>query len=370
MNKKIIFLILVLLFPLIVNAETCDKNKISISSIKVDSKSNNVEELNNATASGKDINLNLSMTEVGDNVKYKIVVKNDSDDDYELDKSSFNISSDYIKYNLESEDDSMIVKANSTKTVYLRVKYNKAVKTEAFVNGVYSDTKDMAINLSSNDKPIVSEIINNPSTGFKYIALIIMILFIIISTLIYLITKKKKVQVMLLIIGTAIVIPTSVNALCKCQINIKSKVIFYHPFTGTIYRASSTTLKDGDLIDVKKITCSQGRCNYIDENEFEENYPPAYIKHDIVENEIKASYACNENVCFKGGSNANYEENKNLFINNETGWENLTETSIFNRHNHDNIDNLGNIRVGSYCGYCIVNADSTSQCAHLDLSAC
>ena len=122
MKKLLLAILLLLIFiPFYVNAETCDTDKITISSITVESKSDNVEELEEAKASDKNINLNLSMSNLGDNIKYKIVVKNDSNEDYELDKNSFNLSSDYIEYTLDSEDDTSIVKANSSKVVYLKV---------------------------------------------------------------------------------------------------------------------------------------------------------------------------------------------------------------------------------------------------------
>ena len=122
MKKFILPILLFLMFiPYIVNAETCDTDKITIKNIAIESKSDNVEELSQATASGKNINLNLSMSEVGDNIEYKFVVKNDSNEDYELDKTSLNLNSDYINYLFETEDNSNVVKANSSKTVTLRV---------------------------------------------------------------------------------------------------------------------------------------------------------------------------------------------------------------------------------------------------------
>ena len=97
MKKYILPILLLMMFiPFVVNAETCDTDKISISSITVESKSDGVEELDEATTNGRNINFNLSMSNVGDNIEYKIVVKNDSNEDYELDKNSFNMNSNYI----------------------------------------------------------------------------------------------------------------------------------------------------------------------------------------------------------------------------------------------------------------------------------
>ena len=80
--KKFVFIILLLVIfiPFYVNAETCDQNKVSISSISIENKSNKVEEIEEAAVSGKSINLKLSMSNVGDNIKYRITVKNDSDE--------------------------------------------------------------------------------------------------------------------------------------------------------------------------------------------------------------------------------------------------------------------------------------------------
>ena len=108
-----IIMICILFIPLLVNAETCDNDKITISSIELENKSNNVEELDNATSSYNNININLNMSNVGDNIKYKIVIKNDSNKDYYLNKKSIKTSSNYIDYNVESGDNSNIVKAST-----------------------------------------------------------------------------------------------------------------------------------------------------------------------------------------------------------------------------------------------------------------
>ena len=71
--KKFILLLFIIFLPFSVNAETCNADKITISSITAENKSDNVLELEEATANGMNINLNLSMSEVGDNIKYKLM---------------------------------------------------------------------------------------------------------------------------------------------------------------------------------------------------------------------------------------------------------------------------------------------------------
>ena len=140
MKKMLQFIIVCILFiPLLVNAETCNNDKVTISTITVDDKSNNVEEINNATTSNNNININLNMSNVGDNIKYKFIVNNDSNDDYYLNKNSIKVSSNYIDYNIESGDNSNIVKAKTAKAFYLNVLYKNQVPENAFENGSFND---------------------------------------------------------------------------------------------------------------------------------------------------------------------------------------------------------------------------------------
>ena len=226
MKKFLLPILLFLMFiPLYVNAETCDTDKITISSITVENKSDNVEELEKATASGKNINLNLSMSEVGDNIEYKFVVKNDSDEDYELDKTSLNLNSDYINYSFETEDNSNVVKSNSSKNVTLRVEYKTEVPEDKFERGSYSDNKTMIVQLSNGKTINVPDTFKNPNTGVQSYILILFLILLISGSIYMLLRKKRYTKFMILIIGIAVIIPISVYAICKCEISVESKVI-------------------------------------------------------------------------------------------------------------------------------------------------
>lgn len=239
--KRIILVLFVMFMPFVVNAQTCDTSKITISSVELDNKSNSVVELSEPTASGKNVNLDLSMTNEGDNIQYKIVVRNDSDEDYELDSNSLGLSSDYVTYTLDAGSDS-IVKANSTKTVFLRVKYTHKVPANAFKSGLYTDSKDLVVNLS-NDKVISV----NPNTGISYLLYVMIIAAFGISG--YIAFKKKKHGVIAIIIVGIITVPASVYALCKCEIKVTSNVeIQQTNFTGVIYRNNEYKIRPGDSI--------------------------------------------------------------------------------------------------------------------------
>ena len=46
------------------------------------------------------------MSEVGDTIKYKLIIENDYNDDYKLDENSLNVESYYMDYTFELEDNS------------------------------------------------------------------------------------------------------------------------------------------------------------------------------------------------------------------------------------------------------------------------
>jgi len=211
-----IILITVLFIPIMVNAAECDTSKVYIDSISTDQDKlkGNVIELEEATAKDKKVNLNLRMSTQDDEIIYKVVIKNDSSEDYEINKNSINLNTDYLEYSLES-DNNNIVKANSTRTINLRVKYKKTVDPSKFVNGVYNDNITMKVNLRTEDTPA------NPNTGLPYI--IILSIILLISGLSLIIFKKKRLSTLMILVGM-ILLPVGVKALCTCEIVIDSKV--------------------------------------------------------------------------------------------------------------------------------------------------
>ena len=214
--KKLLYTILLFIFllPIVVNAAECDTSKVYIDSITIDD-NNKVEEIDAASAKDKKVNLNLRMATKDDEILYKLVLKNDSEDDYEINKNSIVLNSDYIEYTLES-DNNNIVKAKSSRTVYLRVKYKTEVDPSSYVNGVYQDNITMKVNLRSDDTPAPS----NPNTGVSYI---IISLILIISGITLIVFKKKKISSLMILVGI-LLLPIGVKALCSCEILVDSKV--------------------------------------------------------------------------------------------------------------------------------------------------
>ena len=209
----------------VVKAEECDLSKITIDSIDMISSTDGVEEINEASIDDKNIKLDIKMTNLQDSIKYKMVIRNNSNDDYEIDKSNFNISSDYIDYSVDDDGNGKIVKSNSSKTFYLTVSYAKQVPNSAFTNGVYRDSNTMVVNMAADDVSVPAleavKAIVNPNTSIGGIFLIIVIL--LISLIVIGILKKKKYKYLALII-LIISVPLVVNALCRCDFKVDANV--------------------------------------------------------------------------------------------------------------------------------------------------
>lgn len=215
MKKKILLLLILLLLPFVVNAKNCDENKIKIESIKIESLEGNTKEKSEPIITGRKINLNLKMSKVGDTALYRVLVKNESEEDYLLDENSLIEETDYIVYSLET-DENKALKPNEEKTIYLRVNYNKQVANSDFNNGVYQDNKNLQVNLSNNNDTVE----NNPYTN-RNIILVSSLLIIILLGSIILIKNKKTKYIILLI---ALLLPFTVKAICNIKLDVESNV--------------------------------------------------------------------------------------------------------------------------------------------------
>ena len=101
--KKIKCLLLVILFiPFIVLAETKNVEIKNISNY-VD-KSDTAEELEKPSIEGLKLGFKLEFTKQDDFIKYKFIIKNNTDKDYEIDDSSTFNEKKFIRYIIKSSD--------------------------------------------------------------------------------------------------------------------------------------------------------------------------------------------------------------------------------------------------------------------------
>ena len=138
MKRLLFFLLLFLLFIPVVSAVECKNCSVSIESISLDD-SDHVKELAEAKVTEQDIELQLKMVNVGDSIQYKIVLKNDSNRNYELESNSISSNSEYVDYILMAEDDSTVIQSHSSKTMILMA---EIVRNHANILKVVANKKD------------------------------------------------------------------------------------------------------------------------------------------------------------------------------------------------------------------------------------
>ncbi len=220
--KKVLMTIMlvVILIPLFVNAESCDPSSITIGSIELTNKHGNAEELNQASIDGKKVNLDLKLFDVGDYVEYELKVKNTSDEDFYFDENSLNFNADYVTYEFV---DSNVVEAGKENTIKLKVEYSNEVPKSKLENGVYNNVDKMTLQLSNDDAISVPNTLKN--LNIKNIIIIaLLVSTIVVGIILIALNPKKRIKYMILVLGTISILPIVVNGLCKCEIEVESNI--------------------------------------------------------------------------------------------------------------------------------------------------
>ncbi len=208
--KRIIILVLLIFTPIIINASNCNSNVVTIISVESINTEGNASEKERPTINNKTIGLDLSMSHVNDSITYKVAIKNNSSEDYEVNKIIG--SSNYIKYSFVNN--SNLVKAKSTSEVYIKAKYITDVPISLMTGGVYNERENIVLSLST---------LTNPKTGYVLTS-IIMILLVVSLICYQILNKEFSFKPISIIIITLLVLPISISAACKIDININSNV--------------------------------------------------------------------------------------------------------------------------------------------------
>ena len=228
--KKIVMILLIILVMCFV-PKVYAADGVAIESVTVDSKSESAVIVNPATFEGLSLKMDIKFDNINDYVKYKLVIKNSSDTDYELVESTS--SSTYITYEYGYEDGSKVLTANSSKTMFITVKYSSSVPATEFTSGNYTEEKNIVINLDDGTDEIT---VPSTSDGL-YCYLVLLVGTLVFSISLFKATKNKKFLV--LIIASMILIPLDIHAIVKLKIDINSKVEINNPneITEIIYWA-------------------------------------------------------------------------------------------------------------------------------------
>ena len=231
------FLFLLLIIPFMVLAEECDITKITITSMEQNSVEGNTEVITEPTFKDRNINLNLKMFDVGDSITYDMTIKNDSEEDYMIDEDTFETDSGYIEYSLKTNDNSNVVKAQSTKNVSLVVTYKKEIEEDKLTNNKFdaSNSLKLSLNTSEKEQPldiittdnikesVAPQEVKNPITSVSSMLLISLILLTAIVFAYILIKRKNKYTKYIVLMLTVLLIPT-VYAICTCEIEVESTI--------------------------------------------------------------------------------------------------------------------------------------------------
>ena len=403
--KKIKCLLLVILFiPFIVLAETKNVEIKNISNY-VD-KSDTAEELEKPSIEGLKLGFKLEFTKQDDFIKYKFIIKNNTDKDYEIDNSSTFNKKKSIRYDYEVENNAKVLKANEELSINVTITYVKELDDSEFENGVFTETNQVSLELVNDsneviDNPII-KMVTNPNTSTGYILLVIFA--IILSLIIIILVKNKKVKMYLLIV--LLIIPLSVYALEKIRLEVETSVKIIRQYTGVLYRVDGKEIGNNDRIELMEKWClTEGVCyktkkecesNIVnktcdpldddcsisvctnelvlkDDNSNYRNYN-YYLKHNVVKGLITDTYACtklDKDYCIKGGASADFEENKNILLEAYTSQRlSINEEKIIVNGYHSAFYKDGRAIMASYCGGCFVNADGKGYCENLNVNVC
>ena len=213
MLNTIIAILIFVLFPSFVLAEN-----VQVKEIKQIEKSEGVEIVSEPKVSDTTVKFDIKLKSIGDYVKYKLVIDNKDDIEYEIDKKSFE-NNEYITYEVES-DNLEKLEANKEKEIYLTIKYNKEVPENEFKDNVYVLNNNFSLAIGNKDEEI-----RNPQTGIEDYSLAILTIIVVLAVVVYGFRKnKKQFKTLMLIIGIAISIPLACIAANILKLNIETNV--------------------------------------------------------------------------------------------------------------------------------------------------
>lgn len=213
--KQILIVILLSLFFVPLNV-FADDNDVIVKSIELLSKSENVEELSQASASGTNINLNIKLYDPKDFIEYNLLIKNNSQDDYTFDDSKLETSDAYLKYKFSYTETNNVLKPGEERNVKLIITYINKVPQDKLTNDSF--VSESIISLTLNDNVITPSIVN-PETGLTNPIIYIIVMFISLIGILAALKISKKIKFIAIILTALLVLP--IYAIADKKIDIK-----------------------------------------------------------------------------------------------------------------------------------------------------
>jgi len=208
--KKVLSFLFLLFVPFMVHAA-----EVEIKSIIELEKIGDVQVNHEPSFKGMKIDFDLAFTNVGDAVKYKVVVKNNSDEDLEIEKDAQYGANKYIKYEAEFKEGTNVIKAGKEAEIVITASYDKEIPVEEFDNGVYNERGTVAINFVGPK--------GNPNTS-TYLPIIFVVAVGLATITIILAKHNMKKQAVTLVLVTLLSVPVISIAARKISFDIESKI--------------------------------------------------------------------------------------------------------------------------------------------------
>ena len=222
--KRILILITFLLFiPVLVHAE------VKITNVELVDSKTYYELEKNPSFKDLTINYNLKFSNKDDFAKYKVILKNDTKKDYEIEEGEKFNEGEFIKYEFTLENSSnKVIKANEERVMYITATYVKEVPVTSFTEGNYNEKNNMTINLSNDDKQV------NPKTN-SFITIALIVLGIATISLIIILYNHHKIYHFTLPLLLLLAIPITIFALEKISLKIETNIEITKPIYKTKY---------------------------------------------------------------------------------------------------------------------------------------
>ncbi len=220
-------------------SEPCDS--VCIYNLSQESISNTTLIKENPNYDGLELNFDVSFRNVNDYVTYKVEIDNPTDTDFKVLTGEDFGDSEYIKYEYSFGNENDILEANSNKTMYVTVRYNKAVSftgDEPFqeenkaVIKLSNDPEDLKTDDNKEEPPIDNkeetpiddkkeEEVKVPDT---YTGLSVLIVFGLIAILGYISYNKLSAKPLLLLLIPILLIPVIVKAYEKLELKVNTNI--------------------------------------------------------------------------------------------------------------------------------------------------
>ena len=221
--KRLLGLIIMFLCLFTFSVKAAD---IDITNVEVNDKTHYVDELNNPTIDGSEINYNLKFLDYQQYIVYKVTLKNNTSHDYNYE---LKLNESNILYEL-LEDDGLIG-SKSSKDILLKVNYKNEISDDLYELGKYTIKDNLQLLLTGPEsnglvKGIIEELKNNPKTG-RFFNYGLVLFFIIGGTIIFIRVKKItlfKYYGLIVLLIIPMIVYASGNKTYTINMNINAEV--------------------------------------------------------------------------------------------------------------------------------------------------